>query len=58
MLHNGELVSIWWNDIFHNATHQGSRFFILHILFAVFIIVIIGVIADTFWKVLCHMVKK
>lgn len=46
MLHDGALASFWWTNVFANATHQYSRFFFLHIAFAVLVIMGLGIVCD------------
>ncbi len=50
MLHDGELWDFLWQRVFRNATHQYSRFFIIHILIAVVSLMAVGVAIELMRK--------
>jgi hypothetical protein len=52
MLHDGELATVWWNQIFKNSTHQMENTLILHIAAAVVIIIAVGVTVESLIKVI------
>ncbi len=52
MLHDGSLQAFWWRQVFRNATHQDSRFFLIHIGIATGLILLLGTGIDSGRKVL------
>ncbi len=46
LLHDGIANPILWKIVFKNATHTYSRYLLIHILLATFIIMILGIIID------------
>ena len=52
MIHDGELVSVWWGMVFKNASHQNSRFFLIHIGIAVAVIMTVGICCEYIRKII------
>jgi surface polysaccharide O-acyltransferase-like enzyme len=52
MLHDGELASFWWNTIFQNASHQNQSNLIFHILLAVVLVMLLGILCESFRKMI------
>lgn len=58
MLHDGELYKFIWYDIFKNANYSNSHLLILHILSAVLIILMAGIITESIRKPIEKFVGK
>jgi surface polysaccharide O-acyltransferase-like enzyme len=58
LLHDGDLVSFWWETVFQNASHQNQSNLILHILLAVVIILLLGILCESFRKIIELPIKK
>lgn len=51
LLHDGALNPYLWRQVFRNATHVNSHYFVIHIAIAVFIIMLVGIVIDSVRKV-------